>query len=126
MKSKIYVCPICGNTINSMGDVLLSCCGVTLPALDVEEIDEEHQITVEMIDGEVYVRVKHFMKKDHYISFIAYVNPSKFEMIRLYPEGNAEARFFIKGGGMIYFYCNKHGLFRIKIDRKGQIQKEIF
>ncbi len=121
MKSKLYVCPICGNTVNSMGDVLISCCGVTLPALDIEEINDEHEIVAEKIDNEVYIKINHPMEKNHYISFIAYVNSSKFEMIKLYPEGNAEARFFIRGGGMIYYYCNKHGLFRRKIDRNGQL-----
>ncbi|SFE61063.1 helix-turn-helix domain-containing protein [Peptostreptococcus sp. D1] len=121
MKSKLYVCPICGNTVNSMGDVLISCCGVTLPALDAENIDDKHEVVAEKIDNEVYIKIDHPMKKNHYISFIIYINSSKFEMIKLYPEGNAEARFFIGGGGLIYYYCNRHGLFRRKIDRKGQL-----
>ena len=33
LRSKFYVCPVCGNIIHSMGDSLMSCCGITLPAL---------------------------------------------------------------------------------------------
>lgn len=120
MKSKIYVCPICGNTIHSMGETLISCCGITLPSLEVEELNQEHNLVCEKIEDELYVKIEHPMEKNHYISFIAYVNSNKFEMVKIYAEGNAEARFFIRGGGIIYYYCNKHGLYKKKIDRKGK------
>jgi len=32
-------------------------------------------------------------------------------MVKLYPEGEAEARFKISGVRKIYFYCNRDGLF---------------
>ena len=35
----------------------------------------------------------------------------RFNMVKLYPEGNAEARFFTRGHGILYWYCNHHGLF---------------
>ena len=35
-----------------------------------------------------------------------------------YPEGNAETRFQLRGGGFIYIYCNKHGLMRQRISRR--------
>ena len=28
LRSKLYVCPICGNVIHSMGDTVISCCCV--------------------------------------------------------------------------------------------------
>ena len=31
------------------------------------------------------------------------------------PEQDAEARFSIAGRGEIYAYCNRHGLFRVKV-----------
>jgi len=36
-------------------------------------------------------------------------------MIKLYPEGNAEARFKINGVKRIFFYCNRDGLFSIDV-----------
>ena len=53
------------------------------------------------------------MKKEHYISFIAGLSTDKIQMIKLYPEGNAEARFKIDGVKKILFYCNRDGLFYI-------------
>lgn len=34
-------------------------------------------------------------------------------MVKLYPEGNAEARFKLSGVKKILFYCNRDGLFSI-------------
>ena len=35
------------------------------------------------------------------------------QMVKLYPEGSAEARFKIRGVRRIFFYCNRDGLFTI-------------
>ena len=37
LKSVFYVCPACGNVICATGEAVISCCGVTLPALEAEE-----------------------------------------------------------------------------------------
>ena len=116
LRSRIYVCPLCGNVIRSKGEALVSCCGITLPALDAEAPDAAHGVCVEKIEDEYYVRSGHEMAKDHCISFIAYVTADRFEMKALYPEGSAEARFFRRGGGWLYWYCNRHGLFRQKLE----------
>ncbi len=117
LRSRLYVCPVCGNVIHAKGDAMLSCCGITLPALEAEVPDEAHALKVERIEDEYYVTVPHDMTKDHYISFIAYVTMDRFEMKALYPEGNAEARFFVRGVGWMYYYCNRHGLFGQKVGR---------
>lgn len=35
-KSKFYVCPVCGNVIRTIGEAMISCCGITLPPLEPE------------------------------------------------------------------------------------------
>ena len=115
MRSKIYVCPICGNVIHSTGETVISCCGITLPALDAEETDEAHELTIENVEDEQFITVDHSMTKQHYISFIAYVTSDRFQMVKLYPEGNAQVRLQLRGRGILYFYCNKHGLFKKKM-----------
>lgn len=113
-KCNFYVCPACGNIVYSMGEGLVSCCGVTLPVLGVEDSDDEHKISIEKIEDEYYISINHPMTKRHYVSFIASVSCDKIEIVKVYPEGNAETRFFIRNSALIYAYCNKHGLFRIK------------
>lgn len=118
LRSGIYVCPVCGNVIHATGDALISCCGITLPALqadETEQITTAHIMQCTKIEDEYYISIDHEMSKKHYISFIAYVTGNKFEQVKLYPEGNAEARFCIRGHGLLYCYCNRHGLMKQRI-----------
>ena len=115
MRSKFYVCPVCGNIIQSMGEAVIHCHGVLLTPCQTEETDENHKIFIERVEDEYYVRVEHDMKKEHYISFIAGLSTDKIQMIKLYPEGNAEARIKINGVKKILFYCNRDGLFTIDV-----------
>lgn len=115
LRSRFYVCPICGNIIRTTGDALISCCGITMPALEAEETDEMHEIKIEKVEDEYFVTVDHEMEKNHFISFIAHLTSDKVHFIKLYPEGNAEARLQLRGRGYLYIYCNKHGLMKKKI-----------
>ena len=115
VRSRLYVCPICGNVLHSTGDAVISCCGVTLPALEAEERDEAHALTVERVEDEHFLTVHHPMTKDHYISFLAYASADRFQLVKLYPEGEAQTRMQLRGRGTVYFFCNRHGLFRQKV-----------
>ena len=115
LRSPLYVCPVCGNVIHASGAALVSCCGVTLPPLEAEEPDGEHRLVREDFDGAYCFTVPHEMRKDHFISFMAYVATGRFDLVKLYPEGSAQARFDPRGGGYVYWYCNRHGLFREKL-----------
>lgn len=117
IRSKLYVCPICGNILHSTGPAVISCCGVTLPPLEAEEADEEHQVRWELIEDDYVVTVRHPMSKEHYISFMAYCTGERFELVKLYPEGDAQARFFRRRNGVLFWYCNHHGLFRQELRR---------
>ena len=112
LRCKFYVCPICGNVMYSMGNAMITCCGVTLPALDAEDEEAAHTITVEPVEDEHFITVLHPMTKQHFISFLAFVTSDRIQMIKFYPEGNAETRLQLRGRGFVYYYCNQHGLFR--------------
>lgn len=115
LRSKFYVCPVCGNAIHTMGDTVISCCGIMLPPLEAEDIDDAHKITIEKVEDEHFITVHHDMTKSHFISFVAYLTSDKVQFVKFYPEGNAETRFQLRGIGYLYVYCNKHGLMKIKI-----------
>ena len=114
LRCKFYVCPICGNIIHSTGNAVISCCGITLPPLDPEEADAEHTVTLEAVEDEQFITVHHPMTKAHFISFVAFVTSDRCQLVKLYPEGNAETRLQLRGRGYLYWYCNRHGLFRKK------------
>ena len=114
-KLKFYVCPICGNVVTAIGEAVISCCGVTLPALEAERADDTHVLTVEQSEDEYYVSVNHEMSKLHYISFLAAVKDNSVELTKMYPESLAEARFKTSRTREIYYYCNRHGLFVTRV-----------
>ena len=113
LRSRFYVCPVCGNAIHSMGEAAIHCHGILLTPLEAEPADERHRLFIERVEDEYYVRIDHSMTKDHYISFVAAASSDEMQMVKLYPEGNAEARFKIRGVRRIFFYCNRDGLFSI-------------
>ncbi len=113
LRSKFYVCPVCGNAIHSMGEASIHCHGILLTPLEAEPADERHKLFIERVENEYYVRIDHSMTKEHYISFAAAVSSDEMQMVKLYPEGNAEARFKIRGVRRIFYYCNRDGLFSI-------------
>lgn len=113
--SKFYVCPVCGNIIHTTGAAVISCCGITLPPLEAEETDDDHIVTIEPVEDEKFITVSHEMSKIHFISFMAYVTTDRIQFIKLYPEGNAEARMQFRGRGYLYIYCNRHGLMKQKV-----------
>ena len=115
LRGKFYVCPLCGNAIHAMGNAVVSCCGIMLPALEAEEADENHGIIIEKVEDEHFVTVHHPMTKQHFISFLAFVTTDRVQLVKFYPEGNAETRLQLRGMGQLYWYCNRHGLFKRKI-----------
>ena len=114
LRAKFHVCPLCGNILHSMGDAVVSCCGITLPPLEAETPDSHHTLTVEGVEDEHFVSIGHPMTKEHYISFVAFVTSDRIQLVKLYPEGNPETRLQLRGFGMLYWYCNRHGLFKQK------------
>ena len=114
-KAHFYVCPICGNIITSVGQGTFSCCGITLLEQEAEKCDESHMIQLETVDDEYHVMIDHPMSKEHYVSFIAYVTSNGVEITKLYPEQDISVRFRKKGHGMIYAYCNRHGMYKMQM-----------
>lgn len=115
LRERFYVCPVCGNMIQASGEAVISCCGIALPPLEAEDPDEQHLIQIEEVEDEYFVTVEHPMTKAHYLSFFAALSDQGVQLIKLYPEGSAEARFKRNRVKWILAYCNHHGLFKVKV-----------
>ena len=115
LRSRFYVCPICGNILHGTGNALISCCGVTLPPLEAEEPEESHDLIIENVEDEHFLTVRHPMTKAHFLSFVAFVTSDRVQLVKFYPEGNAETRMQLRGRGYLYYYCNRHGLVRRQV-----------
>ena len=116
----VYVCPVCGNAILATGEAVVSCCGITLPPLEAEAPDDDHAICARVSEDEYRVFLRHPMTKEHHISFLLAVSDMGAQLVKLYPEGDAAARFKIDRVKTLYAHCNRHGLFRVKAARGGE------
>jgi len=115
LRTKFYVCPVCGNVMHSVGEAVIHCHGILLTPCQPEETNENHKIFIERVEDDYYIRIEHDMTKQHYISFIVALSSDKIQMIKLYPEGNAEARVKINGVKKILFYCNRDEMFSVDV-----------
>lgn len=110
---KFYLCPTCGNVLTSTAKAELSCCGRKLEPLVEKAADEHHIITAADIEDESYITVDHPMTREHYLTFAAYVTCDRLQLIKLYPEQNAELRIPKIRSGKFYICCSKHGLYAL-------------
>ena len=117
LRSKFYVCPLCGNVIHAVGQGSFHCCGVALPPLEAEEPDADHGISLEKMEDDWYITMDHPMTKAHHITFFAYVTADRILLQRTYPEQDCALRFPRMGFGRLYAHCSHHGLFQIKLPR---------
>ena len=115
LRGKFYLCPVCGNVIHATGSAVVSCCGITLPPMDAENADDDHAVTIENVEDEHFITIHHPMTKDHFISFVAFVTCDRMQLVKLYPEGEAQTRLQLRGMGRLYYCCNRHGLFWKKV-----------
>lgn len=118
MRSRFYICPVCGNVIHTMGEAVITCHGIQLTPAEAEAADENHQIHIDKVEDEYFVHMQHDMTKKHYISFIAAVSSDRLQIVKLYPEGGIETRFKINGVKRIYCYCNQDGLHYVNVNNK--------
>jgi len=114
-KTKFYVCEKCGNIMTSTGEAEIICCGRKISPLNSKEVDELHELNVQKTEGDYYITFNHAMTKEHYVSFVSYVRFDRVLTVKLYPEQGGEVRIPQIHGGKLYYYCNLHGLFELKI-----------
>jgi len=124
--TKFYVCPVCGKVIGLIQDtgVPTICCGDSMIQLkaNVEDASFEKHVPayeVDELEGEIVVTVgtiEHPMEKDHYIMWVAQVTDRVTTRIQLFPEQSTMVRMKYIKGATLYAYCNKHGLWKAKVD----------
>ncbi|MEG0249305.1 MAG: helix-turn-helix domain-containing protein [Peptostreptococcus sp.] len=107
---KFYVCPVCSNVLISTGSSTIYCCGKKLEAVKSTWEVEESEYSVELMDMDYYVSLKHPMEKNDYILFFAYVKNDRVYFYRMYPEQSSEVRFPMMKGGKLYVYSTSKGL----------------
>lgn len=110
-KFDVFVCPVCGNIIVSLGRAEISCCGRSLQAMTLQSADDEHRITLAPVEDEWLVTFDHPMSKDHHLLFLLEMGYDRYVLTRLYAEGTQEIRMPRLPWGKFYLGCKKDGLF---------------
>ena len=113
LRTRFYVRPVCGNIVHSASDATVTCHGINLHALTARPMDDPQAVTLERVEDEAYIAIRHPMTKSDYITFIAAVAADRVQLVRLYPEGNAGTRFNPRGVRAIYYYSTTGGLFKL-------------
>ncbi len=105
---KTCECPDCG----------LICCGEKMQELKANSVDaafEKHVPTYEINGDTLVVRVNHVMESEHYIEWICLKTKDTEEFRYLTPKSEAIAEFKNVKEGILYSYCNLHGLWKQEI-----------
>lgn len=110
-KMKFYVCPSCGNLLFATDDADIGCCGQKLSPLTPQKPDPENALAIEQNDGQWFVSSAHEMRREHYVSFVAFLSGDTMAVRKLYPEWNLETRLPLLGHGLLLWYCTRDGLF---------------
>lgn len=110
-KTSYYVCPVCGNISICTGNAEITCCSRKVDKAILQKADETHMLNISTVEDEWLITCEHEMKKEHYISFIAFASDDRLHVIKQYPEWNIETRLPILRHGVLLWYCTKDGLF---------------
>lgn len=110
-----FRCDRCGSIYWGTGKGEVTCCGRKQGILLPKKIDEAHEITREEIDGAWYITFSHEMKKEHFITFVAWISLDRATIVRLYPEQAGEVRLPKDRRGTLYLGCSRDGLFSMEM-----------
>ena len=119
----IRKCMKCGAMIEVLNDCTcdncgIQCCGEKMRTFVPNAEDasfEKHLPGVEVEGNEIVVNVPHVMEEDHYIEWIEFIANGLKQRQMLKIGAPAQARFPYIKGGVVYSYCNKHGLWRAEV-----------
>ncbi len=112
-------CEICGAVYKVMGDVdEIMCCGNTCGVVtcDLEAAKEKHTPVFEIKDDKLYVTVNHVMDSNHFIEWLCLCTSNEERFVYFKPNEEAKWVFDNVTSGVLYAYCNKHGLWKKDID----------
>lgn len=119
---EFYRCGTCGNVLARMkGDHLSrACCSKTLTKLETNITNgapEEHIPVITRTGSDIRVvvgSVLHPMLPEHHIEWIALDSGVKTDIVYLKPDTKPQTEFADVSSGVVYTYCNLHGLWKAK------------
>ena len=106
-KSRFYVCPFCGSVTVTTAGGEISCCGRKLEWQEPVKAGKDgapEPLQVEVVEQDWYITSSHPMRKDNYISFVAFVAGDRVQLYKCYPEWDLQVRIQKRGHGQLVWY----------------------
>ena len=122
MEAKFYRCNHCGNLVMMVRDSGVNpvCCGEEMELLVAGSVDaslEKHVPVVRSAPDAVRVEIgalPHPMAEEHHIEWVALMGPGHCDVRYLEPGDGPVAVFPPAEHGVVYAYCNLHGLWEAR------------
>ena len=123
-KLVIKKCLKCGAIVKAIEDCNckdcgINCCGEPMHQVKTNSTDgavEKHKPTYTIEGDKLLVTVNHVMEEKHYIEWICLVTDKHEEYVYFAPGDKPTAIFDNPKSGIIYAYCNIHGLWETVIE----------
>ena len=109
-KLNYYACPACGGLTFCTGAAEVSCCGRKLSPLTPRKAGAEERLRVEEVETDWFITSSHPMRKENYISFVAFATGDRLQVVKQYPEWDLQLRIPRRGHGMLLWYAQADGL----------------
>ena len=97
----------------------IECCDEEMETLTSNTSDgsqEKHKPIVTVKNDKIIVEVNHVMESEHLIEWICLVSDTFEKFIYLTINDTPKIEFDYVKGATIYSYCNKHGLWKTKVE----------
>ncbi len=114
-------CNNCGALVKVISDCKctcgINCCDKEMKIVKANSEEasfEKHIPSYEIRNDKIIVNVNHVMEEEHFINWIMFVGENSEEIIYFNPMEDAKAEFK-KQKGILYAYCNKHGLWSCEV-----------
>lgn len=101
-KLNYYACPACGGLTFCTGAAEVSCCGRKRSPLTPRKSGAEERLRVEEVETDWFITSSHPMRKENYISFVAFATGDRLQVVKQYPEWDLQLRIPRRGTGC---YC---------------------
>ena len=119
---RLLKCLKCGSLVEELvpcncKDCGIICCNEPMKEVRANSSDgafEKHIPEYEIVNDEIIVKVNHVMESDHYIEWICFVTNNTKEYVYFKPGDTPSTKIKNKKG-IIYSYCNKHGLWKVEV-----------
>ena len=115
-------CSVCGaivKVVENKNNSRFICCGKEMDDVLPNSVDasfERHVPEVHVEDEMMFIKVNHVMEENHYIEWVLVKTENSIHEFFFKPGDECELQIPYTGPGLVYAYCNLHGLWLKEVE----------